>query len=433
MTDDKDLKPEQLKVINHEKGDILVSASAGSGKTFVMIKRLIRLITEGKAHVDEILAATFTEAAAADMKSKLKRALAEEIENGNFKLAAELNKVETSDICTLHSFCARLIRAYFFAAGVSPDFKVADASESSSLKEESVDETFSSFYAEKNGEFLALIDRFRARRKDEPLKKVIGEIHDFCESEPDPDKLLSAFERNFTALGAEKFGEIFSDKLNAATKTVLNGLYALEKDCETAGYTAGAEQSREFIRILSELVSGGAVYAKSVAEQNAVPSVTRQKPPEGREELKERLKDAKARIKSLYDCAAGAIISPEDLPGLYGCGKILKDVCVRFSEIYDRKKSESNLLDFSDLERFALKALKDEKVCAAVRKKYKYVFVDEYQDINGVQEEIVSKISDGNLFMVGDVKQSIYGFRGCRSDIFENKEKTVAGNSCGNS
>ncbi|MBP5467600.1 MAG: UvrD-helicase domain-containing protein, partial [Clostridia bacterium] len=153
--------------------------------------------------------------------------------------------------------------------------------------------------------------------------------------------------------------------------------------------------------------------------------ITRQNPPEG-SLLKERLKDVKARIKALCDFSAGAAIDREILPALSDSGETLARVVLRFSETYAERKRESNALDFSDLERFALTALKDEDVKAAVRKKYKYVFVDEYQDVNGVQEEIISAVSNGNLFMVGDEKQSIYGFRGCRSEIFENKEKNLA-------
>ena len=166
MAEEKDfLKPEQAEAINCEGGNILVSASAGSGKTFVMIKRLIRLITEGKAKVDEILAATFTEAAAADMKEKLKRALSEEAAKGNANLAVELNKVATADICTLHAFCGRLIRTYFFAAGVAPDYSVADEAQSGVFKDESIEETFRDLYKQKDEKFLKLVDRYRVRRK----------------------------------------------------------------------------------------------------------------------------------------------------------------------------------------------------------------------------------------------------------------------------
>nr|MBO4517856.1 UvrD-helicase domain-containing protein [Clostridia bacterium] len=425
MAEEKNLlKPEQLKAINHDDGDILVSASAGSGKTFVMIKRIIRLVSENKAKVDEILAATFTEAAAADMKIKLKRALTEEIENGNRALAAELNKIATADICTLHAFCARLIRTYFFAAGVAPDFKVIDESDSAALKAESVEDTFRAFYTESDAGFLKLIERYRVKRKDDGVRRVITDIYDFCNSETEPQKILFAFKDNYTAAGAEKFEKYYAERLQNAAAKLYAELLGLKSDCERVGYTAGAKQAGEFYDMVSEIKSGGINACKNITSR-ALPQIIRQNPPDGYAYLKDGLKAAKAQIKALCEYSAGAAIDKDILPVLYESSETLARVVLRFAEIYAEKKRESNALDFSDLERFALKALKDESVKAAVRKKYKYVFVDEYQDVNGVQEEIISAVANGNLFMVGDEKQSIYGFRGCRSEIFENKEKTL--------
>lgn len=419
------LKPEQLKVINHENGNILVSASAGSGKTFVMIKRLIRLISEGKAGVNEILAATFTEAAAADMKEKLKTALLEEIEKGNDYLAKELTKISTADICTLHSFCGRLIRTYFFATGIAPDYKVADESEASSLKEESLEETFAEFYAENNPDFLTLIDRYRSKRKDQALKSIIKDIYDFCESETEPFKLLSAFSENFTESGAKKFIKESENLVVSTAKAVTEEILSLTADCESAGYTAGAGQTSEFLEIVTNIVNGGINKASEYAEESAYPKITAKRPPEGKEFLKDRLKAVKERIVSICDYSLNAGINPEELKSLSEIGNTFKLVVEKYAEIYSRKKRENNLLDFADLEKFALKALKDSSVREAVRDKYKYVFVDEYQDINGVQEAIISAITNNNLFMVGDVKQSIYGFRGCRAEIFERKQQTI--------
>ena len=418
------LKPEQAQAINYEGGNLLVSASAGSGKTFVMIQRLIRLIVEKKAHVDEILAATFTEAAAFDMNEKLKRALSEEIEKGNNELAAELSRVYNADICTLHAFCAKLIRAYFFAAGVSPDFKVADESESAALKTESLEETFKSFYSEKDEKFLALIDRYRTRRKDDTLYGVVLRAYDFCESELNPDCLLLAFKENYTESGAERFLTEYEERFKSAVKIVADDLKGIKSDCEIAGFSAGEKLCDELLKI-AENIGRGTAAAREFAENCAFPVMTRSKAPEGKDDLKDCLKTAKTRLKSLCDYSLNVVFDNEILSGLTESAETLFRVVKRFSENYSRVKRENNLLDFADLERFALVALKDESVKSAVRKKYKYVFVDEYQDVNAVQEEIISRVSDGNLFMVGDVKQSIYGFRGCRSEIFENKEKSV--------
>ena len=418
------LKPEQLKAINHENGDILVSASAGSGKTFVMIKRIIRLISEGKASVDEILAATFTEAAAADMKAKLKRALTEEIEKGNCALAKELNKIATADICTLHSFCGRLIRTYFFAAGVSPDFKVIDESDASVLKAESLEDAFRAFYTERDAGFLKLIERYRYRRKDDVLRRVITDIYEFCTSETDFEKVLFAFQDNYTEKGAARFEAFYAERLRAALEKIGAELSGIKADCESAGYFVGAKQAEELSGIVSEIEQGGIKACKAYAESRALPIAPRQNPPEG-SNLKERLKGAKARIKALCEYSSDTAIDRGILSALTDNAQTLARVVLRFSEIYAGKKRENNALDFSDLERFALVALKNDDVKNAVRKKFKYVFVDEYQDVNGVQEEIISAVSHDNLFMVGDEKQSIYGFRGCRSEIFENKEKTL--------
>lgn len=419
------LKPEQLKAINYEGGNILVSASAGSGKTFVMIKRLIRLITEGKAKVDEVLAATFTEAAAADMKEKLRNALENEAQAGNAAIAAELNKVATADICTLHGFCGRLIRTYFFAAGVAPDYKVADESESAALKAESLEETFRAFYNEKDDGFLTLSERYRSHRKDEVLKSVVLSVYEHCTTEKEPDALLNSYAVNYTESGADRFLKIFDDRTRRTADFIAAEVSELKIACEKAGYDAGAVQCEAFSDILSEISGGGAAAARKIAEANALPQITRKNPESGKEFLKDRLKRAKERIKSLCAFALKTEIDRGALAGLYKDGEMLARLVRRFAEIYDGKKREDNLLDFADLERYALAALCDEKVRAAVRKKYKYVFVDEYQDVNGVQEEIISAITDGNLFMVGDAKQSIYGFRGCRAEIFERKEKTV--------
>lgn len=420
------LKPEQLKAINCEGANILVSASAGSGKTFVMIKRLIRLITEGKAKVDEVLAATFTEAAAADMKEKLKKALTEEVESGNRGVAAELNKVATADICTLHSFCARLIRTYFFAAGVAPDFQVADESETGAMKKESMDETFRALYSEKDAGFLKLAERYRTRRKDETFKKVVYEIYDYCTSEKDPERLINSYAANYTDAGADRFLRIFENKLKKTAEIILSEFTALKAECEKAGYAAGAAQCAEFTKIVSEILAGGANASREYAETKPLPRITGKNPEQGSEGLKDRLKNYKSHVKSLCDFALKASIDRNALSGLYENGKTLAGVVSRFAEIYSRKKRENNVLDFADLERKALIALKDESVKAAVRKKYKYVFVDEYQDVNAVQEEIISAVTSDNLFMVGDAKQSIYGFRGCRAEIFEQKEKSVS-------
>ncbi|MBO4251918.1 MAG: UvrD-helicase domain-containing protein [Clostridia bacterium] len=427
MIDENTLKPEQSQAINTGSGNILVSASAGSGKTFVMIRRIIRLIVKGNAHADEILAATFTEAAAADMKEKLKKAIVEEIESGKSTLADELARVSTADICTLHSFCGRLVRTYFFAAGVSPDFKVADESESQALKQDALEETFKSFYDAKDEKFLAFIDRFRANRKTDGLREIIMKAHEFCESEVDPDNFLSSFKENYTEAGAGKLLAEFADRLKSASETLYGEFAALKDECSAAGVSSYANYCGQLCDIVREIEEKGLDTAKNYALSGALPRMPSDKS-ESAKALNERVKALKNKLSKLCEYTQNIEYDPRLFDGLKENAETFYAIVKRFSDTYDRLKRDSDLLDFSDLERFALIALSDEKVKAAVHEKYKYVFVDEYQDVNAVQEEIISKVADGNLFMVGDVKQSIYGFRGCRSEIFENKQKTIADN-----
>lgn len=141
-----ELKKEQAEVIFHDEGDLLVSASAGSGKTFAMIRRLIRLVVEGKARVSEILAVTFTEKAAAEMREKLLKAMLREIAAGKESLKSQLADVYTADISTVHAFCGRLLRKYFFEAGLSQDFEIMDESRARELKNRTIGELFEELY-----------------------------------------------------------------------------------------------------------------------------------------------------------------------------------------------------------------------------------------------------------------------------------------------
>ena len=151
--------PDQLKAVNSSEGNVLVSASAWSGKTFVMIKRLIRLVVEGKARVSEILAETFTEAAAAEMKQKLIAALRKEFVAGkdNSKIRAALEEVPTASISTIHKFCADLLRRYFYEIGLDPAFRVADETVADDIRGKAVDKTFRKLYDEGNEDFLYLV------------------------------------------------------------------------------------------------------------------------------------------------------------------------------------------------------------------------------------------------------------------------------------
>ena len=197
-----DFTPEQKRVVEHDSGNILVSASAGSGKTHTMIERVIRLILEKKARVNEILAVTFTEAAAAQMREKLKNALSKKIsDDGKLEFIDQLSLIATSDISTLHAFCARLIRTYFFEVGLTPDFKIADESEAQILKNESIDKAFKELYDQEQEWFLNLIERHAHGRKDKQFRELVVSAYDFLRTEPNSEEILSKYKLYYSNNG----------------------------------------------------------------------------------------------------------------------------------------------------------------------------------------------------------------------------------------
>ena len=252
-----ELKREQFEAVMHDRGNILVSASAGSGKTFVMIERLIRLISEGKAGVKEILAVTFTEAAAADMKEKLKTALINKINSGDEKLASELAEVSAADISTLHSFCARLLRRYFFAAEIAPDFAVADEDKSDTLKKESMEKTFKEFYDGKNPDFAMLAARHRRKRSDEAFKKLILTMYEYCESETSPDEFLEKYVVNYSDAGFDRLKSEYKSYLDKTLGSLLSRAEKLSELCEKAKFEKGRVFTSRLAADINELKAGG--------------------------------------------------------------------------------------------------------------------------------------------------------------------------------
>ena len=420
-----ELKHEQKVAVSHDNGNIMVSASAGSGKTFVMIERIIRLIKEGKAQVNQILAVTFTETAASDMKEKLKKALIEQINDGNEILSSQLLDVSSADISTLHSFCSRLIRTYFFVTDVSPDYKIIDESEADQLKAQALNVTFSKLYEQNAPMFKAFRQRYSTSRSDRELKELVLEIFEKCESEVDPkvmmtlhrqtyqnglkqvyDRAIEFRKREFLGMKntlesiLSDFVEEDSQKGIAFTQDVIGDIDLLIKN--------SFENSKDFLKYkqirkasFESLTSPRFINAKTVAVS-----------------IRDAILLAVTTLSKLVEEKANEEIQAQVLTEETDA---LMQIVQSFAQNYAKLKREENALDFADLEHYVLQILSDEQILADIRARYKYVFVDEYQDVNGVQEEIITKISNDNLFMVGDVKQSIYGFRGCNPDIFENK------------
>lgn len=416
---------EQLKAINHDKGNIIVSASAGSGKTFVMISRLIRLVKEGKVGVSEILCVTFTEASARDMKDKLKKALTEEaVKTKNEKLFAELSEIPTADVCTIDSFCLKLLRKYFYKAEVSPDFRVANSAETDTLRKKAIDKTFAWFYDSHDEGFLKLARRYRFGRGNSEFRKKIIKAYDFISSEADEKRLLNATKQAFSPDGYQKIKEDYLAVIKEQTERLSRNAGQIASDCEDyPSLKKYAEYCKEVASIVSRSTDLNGAKTSLNIDYPRFPTVKTDD--EYVLSLKDELKSLKERLVKLKENVVASVWGSEteesNRANCYAHACAFCSAVEKFSQYYAEEKRSENVMDFSDLEHFALKILCDEEVLNNVRERYKFVFCDEYQDVNGAQEKILSLVSDDNLFMVGDVKQSIYGFRGCRPELFTEK------------
>ncbi len=424
---------EQLAAIE-ASGKTIVSASAGSGKTTVMIEKIIRLIQSGR-NVDEILAVTFTKKAASQMKEKLCKALIESINATDItperrkKLKQQLSEVPSADISTIHSFCSKLIRSHFFTAGVANDFRVigGDDAEGTALKNAALDDLLEEGYVNKDEQFAHLLSVYWRKKSDNSLRRIFMSVYETLR--------IRADYREFLTKSGQYTQEIF-EEISQELLRILKEKCRYYKDLvEEELYFFVDEGAKAQIALATELCDGldeilsATNYFDACALRKPKYTVNRKNKNDSdthRYHI-DRLAFLKTKIVKIYEDelekTQPQAIEYENFLRAGETARALAVYLLRFDEKYEALKQERSVLDYNDLEHKALALLKDENIVAEMREKYRYVFVDEYQDVNPVQEEIISRLSGDYLFLVGDVKQSIYGFRGSKSKFFVEKQK----------
>ena len=432
--------PNQARAISSTGKNVLVSASAGSGKTFVMIERIIKLITEQNVDVGSILAVTYTNLAASEMKQKLVKAVVKKISEGKdvARMRKTLEEIPTADISTMHSFCLNLLKTYFFVAEVDPDFTVADDPKRRELSSSAIDAVFTELYKSQDPDFLKTVRIYRKYRGDGELKNLVLLLYGKCVSEENPE--------NFLLSSVDKINEttyaFYENSLLKRIKDVIIAktlpLNAILEDVKLLNPADGVAQSLG--GIVGEATAKITAISNSKTLQEVQKALSIELSPMPRKKTAdESVLQVKAELSKVCKDLIALIPTDRNLdlqnyletkPVVKTLAKLTLSYAQKFAELKDK----DGVLDFNDLEMKTLKLLRENPdVLSAVREKYSYVFADEYQDVNGVQEEILNLISKDNLFMVGDVKQSIYAFRGCNPDIFAQKyedyEKTKVGDA----
>ncbi len=425
----------QKRAITLRDRSILVSAGAGSGKTAVMTARITELIKEKTVQANELLVVTFTRAAASQMKRKIRESLMKEAKKVNDSyLYKQLTLLELSQISTVHTLCSSVIKEYYQVAGIDPSFTMIADAEEAVLLREAVDEAFEAMYAEGSDGFSDLADDFSSGISDESLRQSVDELYRFTRNRIDGMAWLKNAVEAFGAESEEKFVksrfiEIFIG-YNLKKVTAAEGCFS-----RALKLSRGTDVPPAVADILNEYLECAELLKKHLLEKN-VGEYLRQlrqinfkrfdirKPYENKELIKICQDEGKSIIKDelkkkFFFGLEEYFSQIKDLePQMKALGKLVQLT----DELYTAKKRENTNLDFSDLEHLCLKVLNNKEARGKLKKRFKYVFVDEYQDTNDIQEAIINLISeDDNLFVVGDVKQSIYSFRNAEPALFANR------------
>jgi ATP-dependent helicase/nuclease subunit A len=442
---------QQRRAIAARGSDVLVSASAGTGKTAVLSGRCVDIVSD-KTDVRNILVLTFTEMAAEQMRSRIGEQLKDAFAgSGDRHLRLQLMLLQAADVSTIHSFCKRLITEFFYKLGLDPTFGIIDGDEARLLKTEALEKTIEWAWQQSNlvQGLEQLFRRRDLRTNDGFLAKIIS-LSNFLdgvvwrESWYERAIQLGAVVSPFTSGLGEEQKRIVAERLRSIINQLQQAKKLYEENLPGGEWAEKLEEShiKPIMRCVEFLEAGD--WEKCAEGIRNFSKPTTHKPKDMPEMVAELIrKRVKKALDTFVGLSALAILNPDYLDRVGGAvslqTRVLVELVKKFDQLYSHAKKAVNCLDFSDLEHYALKLLADENSqdekllpseCAlALRQRYKYIFVDEYQDINPVQQAILDLLgSQGNIFVVGDVKQSIYEFRGAKSDAFLKRLKSASVN-----
>ena len=456
--------PDQQMAIDTIDKSILVSAAAGSGKTAVLVERIINIIVQGKADVDRMLVVTFTNAAASEMRLKLTKAINKEIKASKAseperaeKLRQQLGKMYRSYISTVHSFCNRVIKEFFYLTDLEPNFKICDSLKAEIMKMEAIEEVFEKGFEEddfiEGGSFREFLDRYSKERDDKALMQELVKAYADLRSMPDyfewsermaeklriPDsgdyrdsdlyRELWADARKVVddalheALGLQEYLTGLNLPNTAAKLDSEIGVFqtladAIKPVYERGELTRGAEEvvSKVFQNPVFGTFSGGKGEREAYKAVSADCKARRDK---YKNNFQNFFKEYNfAELKTLF----------EEQAETYKYTMYYLALLKEFERIYSAKKRDQGVIDYGDMEHITADILKNEEARKVLRERFEFIFVDEYQDVNTLQEFLIGSVArEDNVFKVGDVKQSIYKFRQAEPHIFEETSRAYKG------
>ena len=442
---------QQQETIDVRDRNILVAAAAGSGKTSVLVERIRKMVTEEDVPIDSMLIVTFTNAAAAEMKEKIRKSLREKAEQnpGNAVLREQLEKLPGASISTFHSFALGVIRNFFYLIDMDPDFTICDEAQEMVLKEEALDDLLEEYYEEGRPEFHQFLDWYGSERSDDTIRNILKDVYKNLMSLPDPFEALQEAVSDLR-LPAEEYRQSRAmKKYRTIVKESLDDAAEELRLAQEVLADAGLERLAELCGPDADLVEDMAQLAAEGKYSEAAEKLAGYKfaTLRGRKEEKDDYDPIKTQIKAMRDHGKKSAKSIADkfllekeeeqierILATAPLAETLQEMVLELHRIFLEKKREHKKIDFNDIEHLCLQILKNPDASEFYRSKFRHIFVDEYQDTSILQETILSCISrENNLFMVGDIKQSIYKFRLAEPEIFQSRYDRYRAGEAGDS
>ena len=444
------LTRDQQAAVDSRGSRLLISAAAGSGKTKVLVDRLLSYLCDEKdpANVDEFLIITFTKAAAAELRSKISGALSERLarDPGNRHLQKQLSRIYLAKISTVDSFCGDVLREYAYRLDIPADFRVADGPECQELRQRAMDRVLEEAYGrlEEEPEIRQFLDTLGAGRNDGRVPEILTQVYDKIQCHPDPAAFLERCRKDCDLDGVDDPGKtiwgayLMEDLREFLEESIsrVEKLAVLAEQDESLAPKA-APMLRDMVWKLRELLACGSwaeIHEKGVPSFLSMPAIRKPSDPDLRDRVRETknrcAEELKEKLRPFVDGAEDVM---EDLGRTGGASLGIFRLVEDFTEAFRREKDRRRVLDFGDLEHLTLGLLVGKTgaptaVARELGSRFREVMVDEYQDSNAVQDAIYGALTGEkkNCFMVGDVKQSIYRFRMADPSIFLKKYETYA-------
>lgn len=437
---------EQQNVIDFRNGSLLVSAAAGSGKTAVLIERIIRKVLDEKEHtgIDRIVVVTFTKAAAEEMKTRLSRAFEKELAANpdNRYLIKQISLVDSAKICTIDSFCSYIVRNYYNYIGIDPSFRIADEGELNLIRADVMSDMIEKHLAADDKDFEAFMEAFAGGKKLDRIYDIITGLHRFAQSNPWPSEWIKRCAEDYHVSEDEyetlPLVKLTVEYIRASIQECIEEYNDMIDEC---GQPGGPDKYLPVIREEKERLER-VLKCDNMAELEAALDFKYSRLPgdknaseESRQYIKNIRDGIKKRIAALKENYLADSAGQYD--AMASCSHyvdVITGLTAEFTDAYQAAKSAANIADFSDIEHYALDILVKRtddgyeytEIADELASQYDEIYIDEYQDSNLVQELILKAVSrerfgNPDMFMVGDVKQSIYKFRMARPELFIEK------------